>query len=321
MRLKTVRTPVPGRRQVRVRLKACGVCHTDLHIAEGDLPLKRKPVICGHEAVGVVDLLGAGVESLRPGDRVGTPWLHTTCGRCPDCLARRGNLCLDARFTGYHINGGFAEYMVVAEEAAYKLPAGYSDVEAAPLLCAGVIGYRALKLAGAVGARKPFRLGLYGFGASAHLTLQLARNAGCSVYVFSRTADHRRLAKRLGAAWSKTADDRPPRPLDGGIIFAPAGALVPKALSHLRRGGTLALAGVTMTPIPEMDYSLIYGERRLTSVANSTPQDVRDMLKAAGRKRLHVEVERYAFEDAVKAMVRMEEGRVQGAAVLVMDPS
>ncbi|MFA5137620.1 MAG: zinc-dependent alcohol dehydrogenase family protein [Elusimicrobiota bacterium] len=302
LRLKDIPKPKPGKGQVLLRVLCCGVCHTDLHIVEGDIPLKRRPTIPGHQIVGLDEASGR---------RVGVPWLHTTCGKCADCKAGRENLCTRAKFTGYHVPGGFAEYAAVDKKAAYPLPGNYSDVEAAPLLCAGVIGYRALRLSGS-----GKRLGLYGFGASAHLTLQMARHVGCRVYVFSRTPDHRSLARKLGAAWTGRAEDKPPRPLDGGIIFAPAGGLVPLALSHLKAGGTLALAGITMTPLPAMPYSLIYGERRLLSVANSTRQDVLDFLRLAGGRKLRIQTEVFPMSEAPSVLRRLKQGEVHGAAVL-----
>ncbi|MBI4679614.1 MAG: zinc-dependent alcohol dehydrogenase family protein [Elusimicrobia bacterium] len=323
--------PEPRRGEVRIKVLACGVCRTDLHIVEGDIPMRRRPTVCGHQAVGVIDALGSGVRR-RLGERVGVPWLHAVCGTCADCRAGRENLCAKARFTGWDVDGGFAEWMTALQESAYPLPSLYADAEAAPLLCAGVIGYRALRLAGAADrpgglrrrgeldsrqGRGSFILGLYGFGASAHLTLQVARGLDCSAYVFSRSPAHRRLARALGAAWAGSAEDRPPKALDGGIIFAPAGGLVPKALGHLRAGGTLALAGITMSPIPAMDYGLIYGERRLVSVANSTRQDIREFLALAARRRLRVETESFPFEAAPEALRRLKEGKVRGAAVLV----
>ncbi|MBI5624729.1 MAG: zinc-dependent alcohol dehydrogenase family protein [Elusimicrobia bacterium] len=308
--------PMPGRGQVRLRVLACGVCHTDLHLIEGDLPLKRRPLVPGHQVVGLIDRLGQGVRR-RLGERVGVPWLHSACGACPDCCAGRENLCPKARFTGWHVDGGFAESTVADVESAYPLPSRYSDAEAAPLLCAGVIGYRALRLVGAAGRKRGFSLGLYGFGASAHLTLQVARAMGCSVFVFSRTPAHRSLARSLGAAWAGSAQAQPPRLLHGSIIFAPAGGLVPKGLAALRPGGVLALAGITMTTLPAMDYSLLYGERKLVSVANSTRADIRDFLSLAGKVRLKVETETFAFEEAPEALLRLKKGLVRGAAVLL----
>ncbi|MFH1724540.1 MAG: zinc-dependent alcohol dehydrogenase family protein [Elusimicrobiota bacterium] len=318
LRLVTLPRPSPRPGQVRIRVQACGLCHTDLHIIEGDLPPRRRRIVCGHQVVGVVDAVGRGVRRPRVGERVGVPWLHSVCGRCADCRRGDENLCARARFTGYHVHGGYAEYMIASRDAAYRIPAAYPAAEAAPLLCAGVIGYRALRTALAGASGRGYRLGLYGFGASAHVTLQIARQLGCVVHAFSRSPGHRRLARRLGAVWAKSADDSPPEPLDGSIMFAPAGPLVPKAMPHLRKGGTLALAGITMTPIPSMPYSLLYWERRLVSVANSTRADVRDFLALAGRRRLRMEIERVPFEEAPAALARLKEGAVQGAAVLEM---
>src|SRR5574337_93023 len=239
--------PVPGPGEVRLHVTACGICHTDLHIVEGDLPLPKLPVVPGHQIVGVVEAVGAGVRQFRVGERVGVPWLYSTCGECAYCRKGLENLCDNARFTGYHADGGYAEAMVVREAFAYRLPEKFSDLEAAPLLCAGIVGYRALCLSN---VQRGERLGLYGFGASAHIVIQLARHMGCEIYVFTRTESHRWLAKQLGAAWVGAAQDAPPQPLDSAIIFAPAGALVPEALRVVRKGGTLALAGITMSAIP-----------------------------------------------------------------------
>jgi len=265
-----VPTPLAG--EIRVQVRCCGVCHTDLHTVEGDLPLPRLPLIPGHQVVGVVDALGDGASSFREGDRVGVPWLYSTDGTCAYCRRGQENLCDNARFTGLHANGGYAEFMIVRDDFAYRIPGQFDDEHAAPLLCAGVIGYRALRLANlhavtGSGRTQGERLGLYGFGASAHVVLQMARYLGCEVYVFTRAEKHRELAKRLGAAWVGDARDRAPAPLDSAIIFAPAGSLVPEALRALRKGGTLALAGITMSAIPQMDYGLLYQERIVRSVA------------------------------------------------------
>lgn len=314
--LRMVRVPIPrpGPGQVRVRVRACGVCHTDLHLAEGDIPCPKKRLILGHQVVGTVDALGRGVRKRRLGERVGVAWLHASCLRCADCRKGRENLCSKARFTGCHVDGGYAECHVADEGAAFPLPGRYSDAEAAPLLCAGVIGFRALRLCG---VRSGQTLGLYGFGASAHLTLQAARRMGCRVLVFSRSEGHRRLARELGALWAGPAGALPPRRPDASILFAPAGALVPAALKALAPGGTLALAGITMTPIPKMEYELLYGERKVTSVANSTRKDISDFLRLASRARLRVETECHPFAHAPEVLRRLKRGEVRGAAVLV----
>ena len=242
LRLADLPLPDPAPREIRVRVSACGVCHTDLHIVEGDLPLPKLPVVPGHQIVGTVDALGAGVNEFREGDRVGVPWLYSSDGQCAYCRKGLENLCEGARFTGFHADGGYAEAMVAPAAFAYALPANFSDLEAAPLLCAGVIGYRALKLSN---LQPGERLGLFGFGASAHIVAQIARHWQCEVCVFTRAEHHRQLARQLGAVWTGTAGEPPPAPLDAAIIFAPAGKLVPDALRALRKGGTLALAGIT----------------------------------------------------------------------------
>lgn len=306
--------PAPGPKEIRVQVKACGICHTDLHTVEGELPLPKTPVIPGHQIVGVVDAVGAGVREFREGDRAGIPWLHSTCGECRYCRKGLENLCENARFTGYHVDGGYAEAVVVPESFAHPLPENFSDLEAAPLLCAGVIGYRALRLSN---VQRGECLGLYGFGASAHIVIQLARQMSCEVYVFTRSQAHRQLALRLGAAWVGGAQDQPPGQLDGAIIFAPAGPLVLEALRVLRKGGTIALAGITMSPIPEIDYaSLLYHERTLRSVANSTRQDVRDLLRLAAEIPVRTEIETFALDQANVALQALKQSKIHGAGVL-----
>ena len=306
--------PRPGPGQIRIQIRACGVCHTDLHEVEGDLPLPKLPLIPGHEIAGVVESVGSAVTRFREGDRVGVPWLYSTCGKCDFCRRGLENLCENARFTGYHADGGYAQYMVVPEAFAYHLPEGFSDVEATPLLCGGVIGYRALKLSG---VRPGERLGLYGFGSSAHMVIQIARRWGCQVYVFTRSEEHRRHALELGAAWVGEARDTPPDSLDSSIIFAPAGWIVPEALRVLRKGGTLALAGIHMTPIPEMDYdSLLYHERTLRSVANSTRQDVVELLRLAETMQIRTDVQVFPLEEANHVLQLLKRAEIRGTAVL-----
>jgi propanol-preferring alcohol dehydrogenase len=295
-------------------VRACGVCHTDLHTVEGDLPLPTLPLIPGHQVVGVVEAAGASARQFREGDRVGIPWLHSTCGVCKYCRRGLENLCEQARFTGYHANGGYAEATLVSESFAYSLPDQFTDVEVAPLLCAGVIGYRALRLSN---VRPGERLGLYGFGASAHIVIQLARHQSCEVYVFTRAAAHQELARTLGATWAGTAQDEPPARLDAAIVFAPAGSLALDALRLLRRGGTVALAGVTMSPIPEINYdSLLYHERIVRSVANSTREDVRELLRLATEIPVRTEVETFDLADANRALQLMKQSKIRGAGVL-----
>lgn len=311
-----VPAPTPGAGEVLIRVRACGVCHTDLHTVEGDLPLPQRPLIPGHQVVGVVEAKGSHVTRFREGDRVGVAWLFSTCGSCHFCQEGRENLCESARFTGYHVAGGYAEAMVVAADFAYPLPPAFSDTAAAPLLCAGVIGYRALRLS-EVQPRQ--RLGMYGFGSSAHVTLQVARHWGCEVFVFTRSPEHQQLARDLGAAWVGRAEEDPPAKLHSAIIFAPAGSLVPEALRVLERGGTLALAGITMSPIPELDYTLLYQERTVRSVANSTRQDAENLLRLAAEIPLRPEVQVFPLEAANEALLRLKRSQLQGAGVLAIE--
>jgi propanol-preferring alcohol dehydrogenase len=311
--LRDVPLPSPGPGEIRLRVRACGVCHTDLHEAEGDLPLPKLPIILGHQVVGVVDALGPGTSDFREGDRVGVPWLYSTCGQCEYCLRGMENLCERARFTGLHADGGYAEAMIVPENFAVRLPKNYTDLEAAPLLCGGIVGYRAFRLSG---ARAGERLGLYGYGASAHIVLQVARYSGCEVYVFTRAEAHRQAGKEFLAEWAGGAEDAPPRPLDAAIIFAPAGRLALDALRATRKGGVVALAGVTMSPIPQMDYNLLYHERVLRSVANATRQDARDFLSLAAEIPVRTEIETFQLEDANRALQAVRHSRLRAAAVL-----
>ena len=303
----------PGPNVLRVRVRVCAICHTDLHVVEGDLPLPVLPVVPGHQIVGTVDAVGEGVTRFGIGDRVGIPWLHSTDGTCPYCVRGAENLCDAARFTGYHVHGGYAEYATIGEAFAYAIPDRFTDEHAAPLLCAGVIGYRALRLSE---ARPGDRLGLYGFGASAHIVLQIARHLGCEVYVFTRGAQHRALATRLGAAWAGTAEDRPPHALDAAIVFAPAGPLVLVALAATRKGATVALAGITMTAIPTMDYELLRHERTVRTVANSTRDDVRECLRIAADVPVETAVQVYDLADANRALQDLKGSRIDGAGIL-----
>jgi len=311
--LTEVPAPQPGPGQVRLQIRCCAICHTDLHIVEGDLPLPKLPIIPGHQIVGVIDAVGGAVHQLKVGDRVGVPWLHSTDGTCQFCLAGNENLCEQARFTGYHVDGGYAEYCVADAKSAYLLPAAFSAEHAAPLLCAGVIGFRAYRLSR---VKPGQRLGLYGFGASAHLVLQLARFQGCEVYVFTRGAGHRKVAEDLGAAWTGSGEDSPPHPLDASIIFAPAGSLVPLALRVLRKGGVLALAGITMSPIPALNYELLYHERVVCSVANSTRGDCREFLRQAAEIPIRPRIQLYPLADANRALQDLKHSRLEAAAVL-----
>jgi propanol-preferring alcohol dehydrogenase len=312
--LTNVPAPEPQPGEVRVRVRACGVCRTDLHIIEGDLPAAKLPVVPGHEVVGVVDQIGPGAKTVKEGDRVGIAWLQQTCGRCDFCRTGRENLCFQAVFTGYHRDGGYADYAVVPESFLYSIPDRFTDEEATPLLCAGIIGYRALRLSG---VQPGERLGLYGFGASAHITIQVARHWGCQVYVCSLREEHRALARELGAIWVGGASEMPPEKLHGAIMFAPAGELVPPALRALERGGTLAIAGIHMSPIPRLNYDdELFGERTIRSVTANTKQDGVELLREAATIPIRSHTHRYKLEQANEALQRLKAGTIKGAAVL-----
>ncbi len=309
--------PVPGTGEVRLKISACGLCHTDLHEVEGELPPPKLPVIPGHQIVGVVEARGDGARRFAVGERVGVPWLHSTCSACAACRRGDENLCDGARFTGYHVAGGYATHAVVREAFAYRLPDGLTDAQAAPLLCAGIIGYRALCLAD---VKPGERLGLFGFGASAHIAIQVARFWGCEVWVFTRAPEHRALAKVLGASWVGSADAEAPGLLDRAISFAPAGSVIPLALAKLRKGGTLALAGIHLDRVPEMPYTLLYGERTLRSVTASTRRDAEALLDLAARIPIKTEVEVFPLEEANAALQRLKASRIRGAGVLRIGP-
>ena len=316
LELTEVPTPQPGAGEIRLSIRVCGVCHTDLHTVEGDLPLPKLPLIPGHQIVGIVEARGKGATRFAIGQRVGVPWLYSTCGKCEFCRRGLENLCREARFTGLHADGGYAEAMVVHQDFAYPMPEGFDDVQAAPLLCAGIIGYRALRLSEVQPGQ---RLGLYGFGGSAHVTIQVARHWGCEVYVFTRSKSHRRLARELGAVWVGGAEDEPPAKMHGSIIFAPAGRLVPEALRVLERGGTLALAGVTMTPIPTLDYDrLLYWERTVRSVANFTRRDAEELLRLAATIPIHTTTQTFALDEANEALLALKHSEIDGTGVLIV---
>ncbi len=305
--------PEPGPGQVRLKIHTCGVCHTDLHIVEGDLDLPPRPLIPGHEIIGVVDALGKGATKHKLGDRLGVPWLNQTCGQCRYCKAGKENLCENIRFTGVHAPGGFAEYTVVHQDFAYPIPPVFSDEEAAPLMCAGVVGFRSLRLSE---VKPGQRLGLYGFGASAHVIIQVARHWNCEVYVFTRSPAHRKMALEMGAVWAGGAEENPDELMDSSIIFAPAGQLVPLALQQLDKGGVLALGGIHMSDIPSMPYSILWHERTIRSVANSTRQDVIDFLNVAAEIPIKTKIELYKLADANEVMLKMKRSQINGAAVL-----
>jgi propanol-preferring alcohol dehydrogenase len=306
--------PEPGPGEIRVRVHVCGVCRTDLHIAEGDLPIHRRGVVPGHEIVGTVDTLGAGATRFAEGDRVGIAWLRHTCGTCRFCLRDAENLCLAPRFTGWDDDGGYAEHAVVDERFAYRVPDAFTDEQAAPLLCAGIIGYRALRRSHLPPAG---RLGIYGFGASAHLAAQLAIAEGARVHVMTRSAEARSLALELGVASVQDTFDPPPEPLDAAVTFAPAGEIVPAALRALDRGGTLAVAGIHLSDIPPLRYAEhLFQERQLRSVTANTRQDGEAFLATAARIGIRVETTAYAFASADRALEDLAADRVRGAAVL-----
>ena len=306
--------PEPGPEQVLLRVRACGVCRTDLHVIDGDLRDATFPLVLGHEIVGTVVAAGPRASRHRSGDRVGVPWLGWTCGECRYCREGRENLCARARFTGYHLPGGYAEYTVADERYCFPLPAGYDDAAAAPLLCAGLIGYRSLVAAGDAA-----RLGLYGFGAAAHIVAQLARHQGRRVFAFTKPGDAagQAFATSLGAEWAGGSDAPPPEEFDAAIIFAPVGALVPVALRALARGGTVVCAGIHMSEIPALPYALLWGERTLRSVANLTRRDGEEFLRLAPAAGVRTTVERFPLGAANDALARLRAGTVRGAAVLV----
>ena len=316
LELAQVETPEPRVDEIRIAVRACGVCHTDLHTVEGEIALPKLPIIPGHQIVGVVESMGAHATRFRVGERVGVAWLNWTCGACAYCQRGMENLCEHARFTGQHADGGYAEYVVVNENFAYKIPAVFDDAHAAPLLCGGIIGYRALRVCGVEPGE---RLGLYGFGSSAHIVLQIARHWQCEVYVFTRSEAHRALARQLGAVWTGGAGDTPPRLLDRAIVFAPVGDLVRDALRVLRKGGVVAHAGVYSSPIPQLDYNLLYHERVMRSVANSTRQDAHDLLRVAAEIPVQTEVEIFSLREANRALQLLKASKVRGSAVLAVD--
>jgi len=317
LKLLDVPDPHPGPGQVRVKVRACAVCRTDLHVIEGELPRQKMPIIPGHQIVGVVDEVGEGCTRLAVGRRVGVAWLRHTCGVCDFCKAGRENFCESQRFTGYHADGGYAEYALVAEDFAYELPEAFGDVQAAPLLCAGIVGYRSLKRAELPAGGK---LAIYGFGSSAHVIAQIAMYRGCEVYVVTRGESHRELARQIGAVWAGARAEEMPVLADSAIIFAPAGELVPAALEKLQKGGTLSLAGIYMTPIPEMDYErYVFYERDIHSVTANTRADGRELLAAAAEIPIRPHTTTYPLSDANRALQDLKADRLNGTGVLVID--
>ena len=316
LHLSELPIPAPGPDQVLIRVRACGVCRTDLHVVDGDLTEGKRPIIPGHEIVGTVAAKGEGVERFELGDRVGVPWLGYTCRTCKYCRSDRENLCDEARFTGYHIDGGYAEYTLADSRYCFPIPSGYGDAEAAPLLCAGLIGYRSLVAAG-----DAKRIGIYGFGAAAHIIAQVARHQGRKVFAFTRPGDRtaQALARRLGAAWAGGSDETAPQELDAAILFAPVGSLVPAALKAVAKGGVVVCAGIHMSAIPTFPYLDLWGERVIRSVANLTRRDGEEFLKLCPEVPVRTEVERFPLERANEALAKLREGKISGAAVLVMD--
>ncbi|MBI3376433.1 MAG: zinc-dependent alcohol dehydrogenase family protein [Betaproteobacteria bacterium] len=306
--------PVPGARQILIRVRACGVCRTDLHIADGELADCSLPVTPGHEIVGAVAASGSDAGRFKEGERVGVPWLGWTCGACDYCTSGRENLCDRARFTGYHYAGGYAEYAVADERYCLPIPEHYGDAEAAPLLCAGVIGFRSYTMAGDAA-----RIGLYGFGAAGHILAQVAAEQGREVFAFTRPGDAagQAFARRLGVKWAGGSDEAPPDPLDAAILFAPAGGLVPQALKHVRKGGRVICGGIHMSDIPSFPYALLWGERRVQSVANLTRADGDAFMRVASRTPIRTETRTYPLEQANQALADLRGGRLEGAAVLV----
>ena len=317
LRFRDVARPEPASDQVLVRVHACGVCRTDLHVVEGELEPRKSPIIPGHQVIGTAEVIGSKVTRLQPGSRVGVAWLQRTDGTCEYCRAGKENLCDSPTFTGYTVDGGYAEYVVASEQFVYALPHGFADPQAAPLLCAGIIGFRALRLSG---IQPGGRLGFYGFGAAAHVAIQVARHWKVDVYVSTRDERHRQLALELGSKWVGGTLDKPPVKLDAAIVFAPAGEIVPAALQSLKKGGTLALAGIHMSPIPSMEYPLLYHERVLRSVANNTREDGDDFLRLAAEIPVRTSVELFPLAAANEALNALKNDAIRGAAVLEVAP-
>src|ERR1700676_5279220 len=311
--LRDVPQPEPAKGEVRLRVRCCAVCRTDLHVIEGELPPRKAPVIPGHQIVGVVEKLGEGARRFPIGARVGIAWLHHTDGACEYCLAGKENLCDRPEFTGYTVDGGYAEFVVAPEGFVYAIPDSFDDEQAAPLLCAGIIGFRSLRLSG---IKPGGRLGLYGFGAAAHIAIQVARHWGVEVYAATRHARHQQLALELGATWAGGTVEEPPKKLDAAIIFAPAGEIVPAALKALRKGGKLVLGGIHMSQIPPLAYDLLYQERQIRSVANNTRQDGEDFLHVAAEIPIRTRVQMFPLHEANRALNALKNDAIQGAAVL-----
>jgi len=313
LELAEVPKPVPSGHQVLVRISACGICRTDLHVIEGELPPRKSPITPGHQVVGVIEAAGDNAKLHPIGARVGIAWLHSTDGTCEYCRAEKENLCDHPSFTGYTVDGGYAEYALAEEGFVYPIPEGFADLHAAPLLCAGIIGFRCLRL---TGIARGGRLGLYGFGAAAHVAIQVACYWGADVYACTRDERHQKLALELGAVWAGGTVAEPPQKLDSAIIFAPAGEIVPAALKALKKGGTLILGGIHMSAIPALDYDLLYQERVVRSVANNTRQDGHDFLRIAAEIPIHTQTEVFPLRDANRALNALKNDAIRGAAVL-----
>lgn len=317
LKLQEKDIPTPGPSQVLIKVRACGICRTDLHVVEGDLELKHLPIIPGHQVVGEIKKCGDEVKNFKPGDRVGIAWLQATCGQCQFCLSHRENLCTSAIFTGWTAPGGFADYILAPEQFIYFLPDSFIDTQAAPLLCAGIIGYRSLRLmemkdwSGA-------RIGIYGFGAAAHIAIQLLKVWGADVYVSTRDKSHQELAQELGASWTGGTLDQPPVSLDRAVVFAPVGEIIPAGLKALERDGRLILAGIHMSPIPSFSYDLLYGERMIKSVTNNTKQDGIEFLEHAAKIGIKTRVQTFPLEEANEALCALKHDHIQGAGVLVV---
>ena len=316
LKFTDVPVPRPGRGEILVRVHACGVCRTDLHVVEGEIPPRKSPVIPGHQIVGTVEERGADAHRFAKGARVGVAWLHRTDGTCEYCRAGAENLCDHPLFTGYTVDGGYAEYALAAEDFVYPIPEGFDDEQAAPLLCAGIIGFRSLRLSG---IKKGGKLGLYGFGAAGHVAIQVARHWGAEVYASTRDVRHQKLALELGAKWAGGTLAEPPVKLDAAIIFAPAGEIVPAALKALKKGGTLTLGGIHMSPIPALDYDLLYEERVIRSVANNTRQDGHDFLRIAAEIPIRSQVQLFPMREANQALNKLKNDAINGAAVLICE--
>ncbi|MCX7592327.1 MAG: zinc-dependent alcohol dehydrogenase family protein [Fischerella sp.] len=316
LRLGDLPVPKPNPEQVLIRIHACAVCRTDLHIVDGELTNPKLPLIPGHQIVGIVEAVGERVEKFHIGDRVGVPWLGHTCGRCRYCVSGRENLCDYAQFTGYNLDGGYAEYTVADYRFCFSIPEGYPDLQAAPLLCGGLIGYRAYRMTGDVE-----KVGFYGFGSAAHILIQLARYQGRQVFAFTRSGDTegQEFARHLGAVWAGGSDQLPPEPLDAAIIFAPIGKLVPAALRAVAKGGVVVCAGIHMSDIPAFPYEILWGERILRSVANLTRRDGEEFLALAPKVPIQTEVNLFGLSEANQALDALRSGKIKGSAVLVVD--